>query len=238
MKKHIVIFSIGLLTLIILVSIFISKSLTVSDPYGDLPKSYASWAFISTTSQELIEQADIIGLGKVVDNYTGIDHGIVFTCSVVEFNDIYMLSNNLITTDFIRNSNVKNVNSRGPLRIELIQTGGIHNEYKTRPFEDDPLLEIGRTYVLFLKKAYVDHMDIYWILGGHQGVAHIERDKIHFPTGYYMEDFSDLNIRLTDFTDKLQEFNLDQNEYVINTERKSAELFVNELIDSKRKEME
>ena len=151
--------------------------------------------------------------------------------NIIEFDTIHMLSNDLVANNLFKTSNAEIVSSQVPLRIELVQTGGIHGEHMTRPFDDDPLLEIGQRYMLFLKKAIADHLNVYWILGGHQGVADIVQDQIVFRSEYYPEDFSDLNVMLADFTEKLLEFDLDQKKYIINTESKPVELLIRDLLE-------
>jgi len=240
MKKHIIILGIGLLTLIILLSIFISKSLTVSDPYGDLPKRYASYAWGSTTSEELLKQSDIIGFGKIVDCYTMLHLDMVFTHNIVEFEKIYMVSNEFAWSEIINWSQSIDM----PIKIELVQTGGIYKEHKTRPYEEEPLLNIGERYLFFLKHFTGNPFDekswdIYFILGGFQGVADIKNDQIHFK---YIDknpviDFSDLNVRLSDFTVKLQEFGLSKSDYVINTNSRPIEVFIEDLMDNMRQEL-
>ena len=229
-RKKIVIITILMLSVVFIMAC--SNQETV--PSENQGSSHASF-WEASTSKELIEQADIIGYGRVIDSYTTLVHDLVATCNVVEFDNIYMLSNKL--TEKIFN---KSTFADGSQRIELRQTGGVYEEYKTQPISNVPLLEVGKTYVLFLRHLHYDDFDFeldydfnhYLIIGGYQGVAEVENDEIRFAQreGSEHYDFSDLNVRVEDLADRLQEFKLDKKRYIINTEKKQSKEFISDAV--------
>ena len=222
----------GFALLIIFLTLYVCHNMyqLSADPYSGQGINGASFAWGSSTSQELIEQADIIGLGKVIDHYTILVYDLVATSNIIEFKNVYMISNELVKNDIFGSSITKN----SPLRIELWQTGGVYGEYKTRPIMDAPLLEVDKTYLLFLKHLSDVNQDVnhYVILGGYQGVADIVKGNVSFASKEINYDFSDLNVSLTDFTDRLQQFDLAQNKHFINSENLPTEVFVLDLLEN------
>lgn len=116
----------------------------------------ADWtdAYGAGQEAELVQDADLICVGKVVDAYTELRYDMVFTHQVIEIQRIDKGS--------------------APERIEVLQTGGNYGTTETLPFREAPLLEKEEVYYLLLQTT---NSGYYLPMGGFQGVGQVQKDK-------------------------------------------------------------
>lgn len=117
----------------------------------------ADWVDHYFSIEDLINNSDLVIVGKVEDSIPQQRVNLIFTRQVIKIQK------------YLKGSSVLNDT------IEVLQTGGTLNGITTQEIDDAPLFKIKDHLVLFLKKTDEGH---YLVLGGYQGKGKIENNKI------------------------------------------------------------
>lgn len=160
-------------------------------PNGENGSSNATWISHYYDDTEMIKEADLIIIGKIVGSYTEQRADMVFTRQIVEVQKT-LKANSLVKADLELTSLVAE-QSRSYLEesylpesnlpmIQILQTGGELNGMYTKPFLEAPLLESGEQYVFLLEQALDENFlpTYYVMMGGYQGVGEVIDNKIVF----------------------------------------------------------
>ena len=130
--------------------------------------SYASWAYIYESVEEMEADSDLIVEGRVAFQTTqlrGEEYPTVYTLSTVEIVS-------LIAGEAKGAEPLDKI--EGNLSIIIQQTGGIYGAQESPVIYGAPLLEIGDEYLLYLKYEPSRFGNNYSIAAGNQGYARIE----------------------------------------------------------------
>lgn len=149
MKKRIIL----AITLVLSVCVFASCAA------NNMSSSSGSWHSHYDTAEEMMEEADLIITGVMVDSYTELRIDTVCTRNIIEVMEVY--SGDIQVGD----------------TIEVLQTGGKYENVTTPAFSEIPLLEYDKEYALVLRLSDPDEQygQYYLIMGGYQGVMEITK---------------------------------------------------------------
>ena len=135
--------------------IFLCFSLFMAGCTADLQQNSVSsqskihatvdWTSHYNQTSDMVNHADLIVVGKVVDSYTEQRSDMIFTKQVIQATEVYQ--GEIQTGD----------------RFELLQTGGEMNGIHTPEIAEIPLMKQGQKYLLMLQKTEDGY---YLILGG------------------------------------------------------------------------
>lgn len=117
----------------------------------------ASWHSHFDSVGEMVEDADLVITGVMVDSYTELRVDTVCTRNIIEVTEVY--SGDVQVGD----------------TIEVVQTGGVYGDITTPAFSEIPLLELDKEYALILRLSDPDEQygQYYLIMGGYQGILEI-----------------------------------------------------------------
>lgn len=163
MKRKAVIVAIGLALVFVLAGCGgndSSESAEAVSVDSSLSGPSADWKTNYETMEKMATETDLIITGKVTGHSQELRHDVVFTKQTIEVL-----------------SAIKPNSENTPKEITVLQTGGSKDGVETEPFPEAPLLEEGKTYLLFLEHSDEGH---YLIGGGYQGVAEVTDDKVTF----------------------------------------------------------
>lgn len=122
---------------------------------------HASWTNQYESAEEMVDNADIVVYGTVVDQSCEQRYDLVFTRSFIDVHEVFKGSSDLLENN-----------------IEVLQTGGTLNETITPAILEMPLFEIGQEGIFVLEKTEYDptYGQYYLVSGGYQGVLSGESD--------------------------------------------------------------
>jgi len=158
MKKKIIIVSVLCCSLLLFSCIAYIHSASQKTVYPS-----ASWVNHYDDVAEMISESDLIIRGTVAASTPEQRINIVVTRQNIHIDKLYQ--------------------STAPVgdSIFLLQTGGVLGSTRTKPFPEAPLLEVGKSYLLFLELTEEGH---YLIMGGYQGAGRIRAGRLDFTNVY------------------------------------------------------
>jgi hypothetical protein len=193
------------------------------------PSTEATWVNLEggNTEENIVAESSLVVEGKVISQTVKIvkaaddnDEGIYFTVSKISVSEILAKSSEI-------DEDILQINKNDELIVSVTQTGAIVKGEEKNIIADAPLIEKGKTYVLFLDK-FGDGTFV--PIAGRLGVAEVIKGELEFTNAEAKDAMISFEgEKADDVADNLAQYEDDENNtLIVNSEGDPAPEFLKE----------